>query len=454
MARTGQRGILFLGFGISAIRLARERAGVRYGPHEIGGGATSMEQHGLITTLVAAIVLAFVFGFVAQRLRFSPIVGYLFAGFIVGPFSPGFTADVELALQLSEIGVILLMFGVGLKISLDDIWSVRWVAVPGSLLQTGLVAVMGAGVGLAFAMPLTEAILLGLAMSIASTVVFLRVLEDRRLMKTEEGRISVSWLLVEDIIIILAIVLLPALVTATSGEGASVSALSIATALGITLAKIAGFVALMLIVGGRFFPWLIVQIAHTKSRELLSLGTLALALGVAGAAYFWFDASFALGAFLGGLALNGSKFSHKVAEDSLPLRDTFAVLFFVAVGMLLDPSVLLREPLAIAALVAVIVIGKAVLAYVPMRMLGQGRASSLLIALGTAQIGEFSFVLAGLGRQFNVMTAETYNLILGAAMISIALNPFLMRFVPEIPHAKEPPPKPEPREQPVTTASA
>ena len=181
-----------------------------------------MEQHGLITTLVAAIVLAFVFGFVAQRLRLSPIVGYLFAGFVVGPYSPGFTADVELALQLSEIGVILLMFGVGLKISVDDIWSVRWVAVPGSLLQTVLVAVIGAGVGLAFGMPLAEAILLGLAISIASTIVFLRVLEDRRLMKTEEGRISVSWLLVEDIIIILAIVVLPALVGGDiGGEGAA-----------------------------------------------------------------------------------------------------------------------------------------------------------------------------------------------------------------------------------------
>jgi monovalent cation:H+ antiporter-2, CPA2 family len=390
-----------------------------------------MEQHGLITTLVAAIVLAFVFGFVAQRLRLSPIVGYLVAGFIVGPYSPGFTADVELAMQLSEIGVILLMFGVGLKISIEDIWSVRWVAVPGSLLQMALTAIMGIGAGLAFAMPLAEALLLGLALSVASTVVFLRVLEDRRLLKTEEGRIGVSWLLVEDVVIILAIVVLPALVAVASVEEANVSPLRIATALGITTAKIAGFVALMLVVGGRFFPWLIVQIAHTKSRELLSLGTLALALGVAFVAFYWFDASFALGAFLGGLALNGSKFSHKVAEDSLPLRDTFAVLFFVSVGMLLDPSIFVRQPAALAALVFVIIAGKAVLAYVPMRMLGQSKSSSLLIALGTAQIGEFSFVLAGLGRQLEVMTMETYSLILGAAMISIAVNPFLLRFTPE-----------------------
>jgi monovalent cation:H+ antiporter-2, CPA2 family len=408
-----------------------------------------MEQHGLITTLVGAIVLAFVFGFIASRFRFSPIVGYLIAGFTVGPYSPGFTADVELALQLSEIGVILLMFGVGLKISIEDIWAVRWVAVPGSLLQTVLVGVMGAGVGLAFAMPLTEAVLLGLGLSVASTVVFLRVLEDRKLLKTEEGRIGVSWLLVEDLVIILAIVVLPALVAATSTAGADVSPLRIATAVGITLAKIAGFVALMLVVGGRFFPWLIVQIAHTKSRELLSLGTLALALGVAAIAFFWFDASFALGAFLGGLALNGSRFSHRVAEDSLPLRDTFAVLFFVAVGMLLDPGIFIRQPLALAALVVVIVAGKAVLAYVPMRMLGQSKPSSLLIALGTAQIGEFSFVLAGLGRQLEVMTMETYNLILGAAMISIALNPFLMRLVPETP-----PSKPDARPEAATAPAA
>ncbi|MFZ2030749.1 MAG: cation:proton antiporter [Vitreimonas sp.] len=394
-----------------------------------------MEEQGLITTLVAAIVLAFVFGFITQRLRFSPIVGYLLAGVAVGPHSPGFTADLHLALQLSEIGVILLMFGVGLKISVEDIWSVRWISVPGSVLQTLLVGALGAGVGLAFRMPLNEAMLLGVSLSVASTIVFLRALEDRKLMKTEDGRISVSWLLVEDLLIILAIVVLPALVMA-SADPAAASPLRILTAVGLTLAKIAIFVVVMLVVGGRFFPWLIVQVAHTKSRELLSLGTLALALGVAWAAFYWFDASFALGAFLGGLALNGSKFSHKVAEDSLPLRDTFAVLFFVAVGMLFDPGILLRQPLAVAAIVAVIVAGKALSAYVPLRMLGQSRPTSLLVALGTAQIGEFSFVLAGMGLQLRVMSLETYNLILAAALISIALNPFLMRLAPMAPAVK------------------
>ena len=281
-------------------------------------------------------------------------------------------------------------------------------------------------------------LLLGASLSIASTIVFLRALEDKRALKTEEGRIGISWLLIEDLLIVLAIVVLPAIVGAVSTENSGVSVWTMLGALGITFAKIAGFIALMLVVGGRFFPWLIVQVAHAKSRELLSLGTLSLALGVAWAAYFWFGASFALGAFLGGLALNGSRFSHKVAEDSLPLRDTFAVLFFVAVGMLFDPGVLLREPVAVAAIIAVVILGKGVLAYVMMRFLKQPARASLLVALGLAQIGEFSFVLSGLGLQLEVMSRETYNLILAAAIVSIALNPLLLRAVPEAPPVKTP----------------
>lgn len=388
-----------------------------------------MNQHALITTLVGAIVLAFVFGFAAQRLKLSPIVGYLLAGVAVGPYTPGFEADLDLALQLSEIGVILLMFGVGLKISVEDIWSVRWAAVPSSVIQTLLVALLGAGVGLALSMPLAEALILGSALSIASTIVLMRMLEDRRLMKTEEGRVAVSFVLLEDLFIIIAIVVLPALVGVTTG--APMSAFTVAGAVGLTLGKVAVFAALMLAIGGRLFPWLIVQVAHTKSRELLSLGTLALALGVAWAAYRWFDASFALGAFLAGLALNGSRFSHKVAEDLLPLRDTFAVLFFVAVGMLFDPGVIVRQPVALVAIAAVATLGKAILAYAPMRLMGQSKRVAALVALGTAQIGEFSFVLAGLGRSLGVMSQETYNLILAAALISIAINPLLLRLAPK-----------------------
>lgn len=403
------------------------------------------DKYALITTLVAAIVLAFVLGFIAQRLRLSPIVGYLLAGVAVGPYSPGFTADVQLALQLSEIGVILLMFGVGLKISVDDIWSVRWVAVPGSIFHTVLSAGLGTLVGIVLALPLLESIILGISVSIASTIVFLRALEDRKLLKTEAGRIGVSWLLVEDLLIVLAIVVLPALVWALSADDANISPWRIAGALGVTFAKIVGFVALIMVVGARVFPWLIIQIAHTKSRELLSLGTLALALGVAWAAYFWFDASFALGAFLGGLALNGSKFSHKVAEDSLPLRDTFAVLFFVAVGMLFDPGVLLRQPMMVVTIVSVVIMGKAGLAYLLMRAMKQPPHASIVLALGLAQIGEFSFVLAALGLQLHVMSMETHNLILAAAMISIAVNPFLLRLAPE-PPALRTPPQPAPGE--------
>jgi CPA2 family monovalent cation:H+ antiporter-2 len=387
-----------------------------------------MPHTSLITTLVAAIVLAFVFGFIAQRLRLSPIVGYLIAGVAVGPYTPGFEADIDLALELSEVGVILLMFGVGLKISVDDIWALRWIAIPGSVLQTLLLALVGMGVGMAFGMAAAEAAVLGCALSIASTIVLFRALEERHLMKTEEGQLSVSWVLVEDFLVVIAIVILPALVGAAAGGSQDWTA--IAAAVGLTLAKVAVFVALMLAVGARFFPWLIIEIAHTKSRELLSLGTMALALGVAWSAYAFFDASFALGAFLAGLALNGSKFSHKVAEDSLPLRDTFAVLFFVAVGMLFDPGVMLREPLLLAAIVSVVIVGKSLLAYAPMRIMGQSERASWLVALGTAQIGEFSFVLAGMGRALGVVSAETQNLILAAALITIALNPVLLRFVP------------------------
>jgi CPA2 family monovalent cation:H+ antiporter-2 len=396
-----------------------------------------MEQYGLITTLVAAIVLAFLLGFVASRLRLSPLMGYLAAGFVVGPHSPGFEADIELALQLSEIGVILLMFGVGLKISVDDIWAMRLTSVPASVAQTLAVGLVGAAAGWALGMPLIEAMLVGAAISVASTIVFLRALEDRRLMKSEEARVGISWLLVEDLMIILTIVILPALVAAMSGENADLG--HIAAAVGLTLAKIALFVGLMLVVGARVFPWLIVQVAHAKSRELMSLGTLSLALGVAYAAFRWFDASFALGAFLAGLVLNGSKFSHRVAEESLPLRDTFAVLFFVSVGMLFDPGVILRQPLALSVIVLVTIVAKAVLAYIPLRLTGQSKQVATFVSIAVAQTGEFSFVLAGLGLQLGVVRPETYNLILASSLISIAFNPILLRLAP-VPQ----PPKPAP----------
>ena len=385
-----------------------------------------MEKYALISIIVLGLVLAFVFGFAAQKLRLSPIVGYLLAGVAVGPYTPGFVGDNNLAMQLAEIGVILLMFGVGLKFSLSDLWSVRGVALPGALVQMGAATGLGYLFGIVTGLSSAESLVLGVSLSVASTVVLLRALEERKLVKTEEGRLCVGWLVVEDVAIVLAIVLLPTLVAI--GDGGQVSS-DAAFQILETLLKIAAFVALMLVVGARVFPWLIVQVAHTKSRELLSLGTMALALGVAYAAYAFFDASFALGAFLAGIMLNGTKFTHKIAEDSQPMRDTFAVLFFVSVGMLFDPSVLVEQPLSIAAVVGIVVLGKGLAALAITTLFKLPLKTGLLVAAALAQIGEFSFVLAGLGRTLGVLSEETYNLILAAALLSIAINPVLFGLV-------------------------
>jgi CPA2 family monovalent cation:H+ antiporter-2 len=388
-----------------------------------------MEGHALITTLVGAIALSFLFGFIAQKLKVSPLIGYLLAGVAVGPFTPGFVGDIEIALEFAEIGVILLMFGVGLKFSLRDLWEVKGVALPGALVQMTAATLLGYGVGALMGLGAAESLMLGFSLSVASTVVLLRAMEDRKLLKTNEGRICVGWLVIEDIAIVLGIVLLPSLAAAAQGEAGATTSATLA-ALGMTVGKIAIFVALMLFVGARVFPWLIVQVAHLKSRELLSLGTLA--LGIAWVAYELFDSSFALGAFLAGVVLNGSKFTHQIAEDSLPLRDTFAVLFFVSVGMLFDPMTLLRNPLGVAAVVAIIVIGKGAAALAITSLYKLPLPTGMLIAASLAQIGEFSFVLAGLGARLELLSQETYNLILAGALISIALNPVLFRIAEHI----------------------
>jgi CPA2 family monovalent cation:H+ antiporter-2 len=322
------------------------------------------------------------------------------------------------------------MFGVGLKFSLEDLWAVRGVALPGALVQMTAATLLGYGVGTLMGLGAAESLMLGFSLSVASTVVLLRAMEDRHLLKTENGRICVGWLVIEDIAIVLGIVLLPALAAAANGEGGSASAT--AMALGLTIGKIALFVTLMLFVGGRVFPWMIVQVAHVKSRELLSLGTLTLALGIAWVAFELFDASFALGAFLAGVVLNGSKFTHRIAEDSLPLRDTFAVLFFVSVGMLFDPATLLRSPLGVAAVVGIIVLGKGAAALAITTAYRLPLRTGMLIAASLAQIGEFSFVLAGLGVRLELLSEETYNLILAGALISIALNPVLFRLAESV----------------------
>jgi CPA2 family monovalent cation:H+ antiporter-2 len=378
----------------------------------------------LIVMLVAGFVMAFVFGMLAIRLKLSPLVGYLLAGVVVGPFTPGMVADSSLANQLAEIGVILLMFGVGLHFSPKDLLKVRRVAVPGALVQIAVATALGWGVGRLIGLGDLEAALMGFALSVASTVVLLRALEDRKAVRSDGGQIAVGWLIVEDLVMVVALVLLPLL---APDQSAALTPLAVGAKIGITLLKVGVFIGLMLVVGGRVLPWLLVRIAHTKSRELFTLGVLAIALGIAYLAYAVFGASFALGAFIAGLVLNGTPLGHNAAERSLPLRDAFAVLFFVSVGMLFDPSVLVKEPGAVAAILAIVVLGKALAALAITSLFKVERGASFLIAASLAQIGEFSFILAGVGTKLHILGQKTHDLILAAALLSIVLNPFIFK---------------------------
>jgi CPA2 family monovalent cation:H+ antiporter-2 len=383
----------------------------------------------LISTLVAGFVLAFVFGMLANRLKLSPLVGYLVAGVAVGPYTAGFVADTTLAPQLAEIGVILLMFGVGLHFSPADLMKVRKVAIPGALVQIASATGLGWALG-RFVLGLgdVEALLMGFALSVASTVVLMRALEERRQNKGEVGRIAVGWLIVEDLVIVIALVMLPMIVLP---EGATVDAGALALNVGWTLLKVAGFVVAMLFVGGRVLPWVLVRIAHTRSRELFTLGVLSIALGIAWIAYFLFH-SFALGAFLAGLVLNGTPLGHNAAERSLPLRDAFAVLFFVSVGMLFDPTILWREPLSVLGVLGIVIVGKTLAALAITKMFGLDRATGLTVGASLAQVGEFSFILAALGVSLGALRQETHDLILAAALLSISLNPFVFAFMDRI----------------------
>ncbi len=376
----------------------------------------------LISTLVAAFVLAFAFGMIANRLKLSPLVGYLIAGILVGPYTIGFVADTTLAPQLAEIGVILLMFGVGLHFSPADLMKVRKVAVPGALVQIASATGMGWLLGrFALGMSDVEALLMGFALSVASTVVLMKALEERRQNKGEVGRIAVGWLIVEDMVIVIALVMLPMIVLPA---GSVIDPGALGLNVGWTLVKVAAFVAAMLFVGGRVLPWVLVRIAHTRSRELFTLGVLAIALGIAWIAYQLFH-SFALGAFLAGLVLNGTPLGHNAAERSLPLRDAFAVLFFVSVGMLFDPTILWREPLAVLGVLAIVLVGKTVAALAITSAFRLDRATSLTVGASLAQVGEFSFILAALGMSLGALTQGTHALILAAALLSISLNPFV-----------------------------
>ncbi len=377
----------------------------------------------LISTIVVGLVLAFAFGALAHRFRLSPLIGYLLAGVLVGPFTPGYVADQGLANQLAEIGVILLMFGVGLHFSLKDLLSVRAIAIPGAVVQMASATLLGIGLVWLMGWSMTGGIVFGLALSVASTVVLLRALQERRLVETERGHIAVGWLIVEDLAMVLALVLLPAFADATASASADLG--SIMLSLGLTLGKVIAFVAIMLIVGRRVIPWILHYVAHTGSRELFRLAVLAIALGAAFGAAELFGVSFALGAFFAGMVLSESELSHQAASETLPLRDAFAVLFFVSVGMLFDPMILINEFGPVVATFLIIVVGKSLAAFAIVRLFGHPNATALTIAASLAQIGEFSFILAGLGVELQLLPERGRDLILAGAILSILVNPFL-----------------------------
>ncbi|MCP5360152.1 MAG: YbaL family putative K(+) efflux transporter [Steroidobacteraceae bacterium] len=381
----------------------------------------------LIATIAAGLVLAFAFGFLATRLRLPPLVGYLLAGVVIGPFTPGFVGDIGLAGQLAEIGVILLMFGVGLHFSVRDLMAVRGIAIPGAIGQIATATAIGLAMTLYWDWSLGAGLVFGLSLSVASTVVLLRALEQRNALQSSEGRIAIGWLIVEDLAMVLALVLLPALADVLGGSTRAltgqVAPTDMLAAFGLTFAKVALFVALALVFGTRIVPWLLTQVARTGSRELFTLAVLATALGIAYGSAALFGVSFALGAFFAGVILSESELSHKAGADSLPLQDAFAVLFFVSVGMLFDPSIVMREPLAVLAVLAVILVGKSVAAFVIVLAFGYPARTALTVSAALAQIGEFSFILAGLGIALGLLPTEGRDLILAGALLSITLNP-------------------------------
>jgi len=379
----------------------------------------------LINIIAVGLALAFVLGAIANKLRLSPLVGYLVAGMVIGPFTPGFIADQDLAFQLSEIGVMLLMFGVGLHFSLADLMKVKAIAIPGALVQIAVATALGWALAWAMGWPPLSGFLFGLALSVASTVVLLRALEERRLLETKRGKIAIGWLIVEDLVMVLALVLLPALASVMGDGDASGGFGTIAKAMGLTLFKVSLFVAVMLVVGRRAIPWTLERIAATGSRELFTLAVLAIALGVAFGSAMLFGVSYALGAFFAGMLLNESELSHKAANDSLPLRDAFAVLFFVSVGMLFNPSILVEHPWQVLATLLIIVVGKSLAAFAIVRMFKHPTGTALTISTSLAQIGEFSFILAGLGLSLKILPQEGHDLILAGALLSIIANPFL-----------------------------
>jgi len=381
-------------------------------PHEIS----------LISTFSAAFGLALVCGFVAVRLKLPPLVGYLVAGILIGPATPGFVADAKIAGQLAEIGVMLLMFGVGLHFSLQDLLSVKKIAVPGAIVQIISATVMGGAVAIGWGWDFKAALVFGLCLSVASTVVLLKALESLRIVESVNGRIAVGWLIVEDLVMVLVLVLLPVLGAGAGSEKTGDGALM---ALAWTSVRVGGFIATMLILGRRILPWLLWKVTRTGSRELFTLCVVAAAVTIAFGSAQLFGVSFALGAFFAGMVLRESEFSHRAAEDTLPLRDAFSVLFFVSVGMLFDPRVIVQNPSGVVAVLAIIIVGKSLAAMAVVLLFRYPLNTALIISASLAQVGEFSFILATMGVSLKLLPKEAQSLVVAGALISIALNPLL-----------------------------
>lgn len=381
----------------------------------------------LITTLAAGFGVALVLGFIAERIKLPALVGYLLAGILLGPATPGFVADIEIASQLSEIGVMLLMFGVGLHFSLNDLLAVKRIAIPGAVVQMGLATILGMGAAALWGWSPGSGLVFGLSLSCASTVVLLKALEARGVIDSMNGRIAIGWLVVEDLVTVLVLVLLPPLATLLGGTPLAAGAVTqpLWQTIGITLLQVGAFIALMLVVGRRALPWLLWQVARTGSRELFTLAVVACAIGIAYGAAALFSVSFALGAFFAGMVMRESEFSHRAAEESLPLRDAFSVLFFVSVGMLFDPKILIEQPLQVFGVIAIIIFGKSLAALLLVIAFRYPLNTALTVAASLAQIGEFSFILAGLGLSLGLLPVDGMSLVLAGALFSIALNPLV-----------------------------
>src|SRR5574338_1127300 len=385
----------------------------------------------LITTLAVGFGVALILGFLAERIRVPALVGYLVAGIVIGPATPGFVADVHLASQLSEIGVMLLMFGVGLHFSIEDLLAVKRIAVPGAVVQMGLATLLGIAMTWWWGWSLGSGLIFGLSLSCASTVVLLKALEARGILETMNGHIAVGWLVVEDLATVLVLVLLPPLagILGSSAAAGAVAAKPLWITIGQTLLQVGAFLALMLLAGRRALPWMLWQVSRTGSRELFTLSVIAAAIGIAYGAAQLFSVSFALGAFFAGMVMRESEFSHRAAEESLPLRDAFAVLFFVSVGMLFDPAILVEQPWHVLGVLAIIIFGKSIAALVLVLAFRYPLNTALIVSASLAQIGEFPFILAGLGLSLGLLPAEGMSLVLAGALISIALNPVLFATV-------------------------